>query len=222
MILLAAMLTLGAESLAILLDRRLPEDAEYIVLETSAPGVVKSRWREAEQPLSMGSLMKPLIAVEYARRHRYRYPVLTCRRGCWSPLPHGRLDLPHALAVSCNNYFHTLMEGSVSVRLAPTELLRWYSDLAARAQEPGIQPVLAGLALAAESGTARGIGRGSLAKTGTGPCSHQPKGSGDGFVVVLTPAAQPRVAVMVRLHNRPGSQAAVACGRVLQEWRGPR
>ena len=222
MILLAALLTLEAESLAALLDRRLPAGAEYIILETLSPAEVESRWDGYDQPLPMGSLMKPLIAISYAARHGYRYPVLTCRGKCWSPLPHGRLDLPHALSVSCNNYFKTLMEGSAPQRLTPVQLLRWYAGLPARVAEPGIAPILRGLSLAAAEGTARGIGRVSLAKTGTGPCSHHPRGSGDGFVIVLTPAARPRVAVMVRLHDRPGSQAAVACGRVLQEWRGER
>lgn len=222
MILLAALLTLEADSLALLLDRRLPADSEYVVLEAAAPDHVRARWAGREQPFAPGSLLKPKIALTWFRRHGEPYPVLVCRKGCWSPRPHGRMDLPHALAVSCNNYFHTLMEGSAPERLAPTELLRWYCDLVQRSAEPGVAPILSGLALAAENGTARGIGSGSLAKTGTGPCSHRPKGSGDGFVVVLTPAARPRVAILVRMHNRPGSQVAVSCGQVLQEWRRQR
>ncbi|MCC7496978.1 MAG: hypothetical protein IT160_05340 [Bryobacterales bacterium] len=221
MILLAAVLTLGAESLAALLDRQLSGGAEYIVIETRSPdAVVGSRWQGYDEPAPMGSLMKPLIAVAYAARHGYRYPVLNCRERCWSPLPHGRLDLPHALAISCNNYFKSLMEKTVPARLTPLELLRWYAVLPGRVGEPGIAPVLRGLALAASEGTARGIGRGFLAKTGTSPCSHRLKGSGDGYVVVLAPAVRPLVAVMVRLHDRPGSHAAIVCGRILREWRG--
>jgi len=222
MILLAAILTLEAESLALLLDRYLPAEAEYIVFDPQSRTIAKARWPDPDAPIPLGSLQKPMIALDYARRHGAQYPVLTCRAGCWSPRPHGRLDLPHALSISCNNYFQTLMEGSVPERLGPAALLGWYSELVVRAAEPGVSPILRGLALAAEAGTARGIGRGALAKTGTGPCTHSRRGSGDGFVVALTPATRPRVAVMVRLHDRPGSQAAIECGRVLARWRGSR
>lgn len=223
MILLAAALTLGAESLTAILNRQLPADADHIVLEARSPETpTGARWEGYDRPLAMGSLLKPLIAASYAARHGYQYPIVICRGRCWSPAPHGRLDLPQALAVSCNNYFKTLAEGIVPERLTPVGLLQWYARLPERHNDPGFALILRGLALAAEGGTARGVGPGSLAKTGTGPCSHQPRGSGDGFVVVLTPAAEPRAAVMVRLHNRPGSQAAAVCGKILREWRGGR
>lgn len=223
MILLAAALTLGAESLSAILSRQLPMEADYIVVETRSPAeVAGARWEGYDQPLAMGSLLKPLIAVSYAARHGYVYPIFTCRGRCWSPAPHGRLDLPHALAVSCNNYFKTLAEETASESFTPLDLLRWYARLPARFGDPGFAPILRGLALAARSGTARGIGPGSLAKTGTGPCGHQPRGAGDGFVVTLVPGAEPRFAIMVRLHNRPGSQAAAVCSRILREWKGDR
>lgn len=218
MILAAALLLMQADSLAVLLERALPESASYLLLDARSRQVLAARWPDADRPFSAGSLAKPAIALAYGRRHEFRYPVFECRGRCWSPRPHGRLDLPHALSVSCNNYFNRLMEGSTPERFTPVDLARWYSDLAERAPEPGVAPILRGLVLAAEEGTARALGPGVLAKTGTARCIHQPRGAGDGYVMAMLPAERPAFTLLVRLHDEPGSHAAAACSRVLVQW----
>ena len=85
-----------------------------------------------------------------------------------------------------------------------------------RGAEPGVEPILQGMRLSARSGTAKALHLDALAKTGTAPCSHTPKAAGDGFTVVLYPAVQPRVALLVRLHGRPGSHAAKEAASLLQ------
>jgi hypothetical protein len=53
-------------------------------------------------------------------------------------------------------------------------------------------------------------------KTGTAACSHSPRAPGDGFAVVLVPAANPQFLLMVRVHGVPGSQAAKTAGQMLR------
>jgi hypothetical protein len=111
------------------------------------------------------------------------------------------------------------MEGLVPERFTPVDLAAWYADLAERSTEPGVAPILQGLVLAARVGTARALGPGYLAKTGTAPCSHHPRGSGDGYVMALFPASRPAYTLLIRLHNQPGSHAAAACAGALRHWR---
>jgi hypothetical protein len=56
----------------------------------------------------------------------------------------------------------------------------------------------------------------ALAKTGTAVCSHRPRGAADGFTVVLYPAAQPRLLLLVRVHGITGAQSAAVAGAMLR------
>ena len=76
--------------------------------------------------------------------------------------------------------------------------------------------ILAGLKMAAESGTAKALGRGVFAKTGTAACVAQRRDAGDGFAVVMEPAEAPRVALLVRVHGAPGAEAAKSAARLLR------
>ena len=74
--------------------------------------------------------------------------------------------------------------------------------------------------MAARSGTAAAVsrelqGRGALAKTGTAPCIHRQKAPGDGLAMVMVPADHPRLALLVRVHGKPGSEAAAIAGRMI-------
>ena len=76
------------------------------------------------------------------------------------------------------------------------------------------------MALCAQSGTAKGVDRplhgvAALAKTGTAPCVHEPPAPGDGYVLMLYPADQPRMAMLVRMHGVPGARTAELGGRML-------
>lgn len=169
------------------------------------------------------------------------------REGCWLPRGHGRLGISGAIAHSCNAYFIKLAaalsvedvaavtlrfglspppEGGEAIAgmrgawpLAPRALVEAYLELAARRAEPGVRPVLEGLALCARSGTAQALGGGALAKTGTAWCSHARRGPGDGFALVLAPEETPRLALLVRVHGAPGSKAAEVAGRMLARLR---
>jgi cell division protein FtsI/penicillin-binding protein 2 len=67
---------------------------------------------------------------------------------------------------------------------------------------------------AAQSGTAKAIGGGALAKTGTAECSHLPREAGDGLAIVLFPAESPRYTVLVRKNGTTGANAAVVAGQI--------
>ena len=73
--------------------------------------------------------------------------------------------------------------------------------------------------MAARSGTAAAVSRelrgGALAKTGTVPCIHRQKAPGDGLAMVMVPADHPRLALLVRVHGKPGAEAAAIAGRMI-------
>lgn len=170
------------------------------------------------------------------------------RDGCWLAQGHGRMNLVSAVEHSCNAYFLALARdvGAEAVRdvsarfgvpgprddapgtriglgrgwmIAPAALARAYCELASRAHEPGVDLILAGMAKAAAAGTAMGVGRGALAKTGTAPCVTRRHDSGDGFVIALYPAEAPRLALLVRVHGVPGAEAAKVAGGMLRVMR---
>lgn len=72
-----------------------------------AGDVRDSDWPNATAPVSMGSLLKPFLALAFLSTHQ-RSPVIECRgaaAGCWHAQGHGRQDIVSALANSCNVYF---------------------------------------------------------------------------------------------------------------------
>jgi cell division protein FtsI/penicillin-binding protein 2 len=107
-------------------------------------------------------------------------------------------------------------------RISPLALTRAYAELALRAGDPRADQLLAGLERAARSGTAQGISREGervLAKTGTAPCVAPRPHKGDGFAIVLYPAEAPRTALLVRVHNVPGAEAAKTAAKLLRGLR---
>jgi len=78
-----------------------------------------------------------------------------------------------------------------------------------------------GMLASAERGTARAVDvalgeNAALAKTGTAVCSHTPHGAADGFTLVLYPAAQPRLLLLVRVHGVTGADSARVAGAMLR------
>ena len=69
------------------------------------------------------------------------------------------------------------------------------------------QTVLQAMAQCAQQGTAKNLGLQCYAKTGTAPCSHTPRASGDGFVVALYPVGLPRRVVLFEEHGTTGGEA---------------
>jgi cell division protein FtsI/penicillin-binding protein 2 len=171
--------------------------------------------------------------------------------GCWYPRGHGRIGITQAVEFSCNAYFRQLsrlvrqedlhaalrqvgMEDAPALpapsslfglgdawRVPPERLARAYLDLVRQADSPGVAPLVRGMALSAQAGTASAIGkaldgRAALAKTGTAPCVHTPRAPGDGYVIALYPAESPRLLLLVRVHGVPGAEAAVTAGQILR------
>jgi cell division protein FtsI/penicillin-binding protein 2 len=170
---------------------------------------------------------------------------------CWYPPGHGRIGITQAVEFSCNAYFLRLARkvspqdlrvalarlgienapDSVSPgsliglggnwRIPPERLARAYLTLISQSYEPSVAPLIEGMALSAQSGTANAIGKAVggaavLAKTGTAPCVHRDRAPGDGYVLAVYPAESPRLLLLVRVHGVPGAEAAVTAGKILR------
>lgn len=96
-----------------------------------------------------------------------------------------------------------------------------YQKLLDDLTHPSRNRIVAGMQAAAMRGTARaaGLALGAhtlLAKTGTASCSHRPQAAADGFAVLLYPAAQPRVLLLVRHHGATGAETSGQAGAMLR------
>jgi cell division protein FtsI/penicillin-binding protein 2 len=110
-------------------------------------------------------------------------------------------------------------------RISPPRMARAYLELLHRGEQPGVREILAGMAQSAQHGTGAEVDRAlpfpdALVKTGTAPCTHSPRAPGDGFAMVLTPADQTQILLMVRVHGVPGAQAAKVAGQMLRRIEG--
>jgi cell division protein FtsI/penicillin-binding protein 2 len=107
----------------------------------------------------------------------------------------------------------------------PLAWARAYLQLVNEQQSPAQSRVVKGMLDSAERGTARAVdaalGRNAaLAKTGTAACTHTPRGAADGFTVVLYPAAQPRLLLLVRVHGVTGAASAKIAGAMMRSLGG--
>ena len=105
-------------------------------------------------------------------------------------------------------------------KTSPLRVARAYIELIRQRQQTGVSQIVAGMAESAEQGTAAEVHRAfplfdALAKTGTAACTHSQHSPGDGFTVVLVPADNPQMLLMVRVHGVPGAQAARTAGQML-------
>ena len=237
----------------LLAERYRSSDLSYILIDANTHRQIASRWDDLAEPVPVGSLVKPFLALAYGQKHNFLYPTYFCHGaadGCWLSRGHGKMDISAAIAHSCNAYFLNLASSlkaedvdlmaqryGLSIgkapldtgeliglggawRIEPEELLHAYLLLTAAPQPPGAAELLRGMALCAKFGTAAAVGRNlhglaALAKTGTAPCVHEPRAPGDGYVLMLYPAEQPRWALLVRVHGVPGARAAQVGGRML-------
>jgi cell division protein FtsI/penicillin-binding protein 2 len=104
---------------------------------------------------------------------------------------------------------------------SPLALAKAYLQLEKEQQHPVQSRIVMGMLGSAERGTARAVdaelgSNVALAKTGTAPCSHKPAGAADGFTVVLVPAVQPRLLLLVRVHGETGAASAKVAGAMLR------
>ena len=104
--------SLFAQSAAQILQRDFTDkNVSFLLLDVQSGALLASRWSDADQPIPLGSLVKPFVALAYGEEHAYRYPVHTCRGtagGCWLPQGHGKINITAAIADSCNAYFRML------------------------------------------------------------------------------------------------------------------
>jgi cell division protein FtsI/penicillin-binding protein 2 len=105
-------------------------------------------------------------------------------------------------------------------RTSPLHMARAYLELTRRRQQPAVSQILDGMAESARHGTGAEVHRQfysstALAKTGTAVCTHARRGPGDGFAITLTPADQPQLLLLVRVHAVPGAHAAKVAGQML-------
>jgi hypothetical protein len=233
---LAAAASLPEQSAGIAIDRAFRDPKiSYLLTDCNRNREICSRWPHPMDPARVGSLVKPFTALAYGATHGFRFPAFTCM-GCWLPQGHGRLEIASAIANSCNAYFlnlasqvsaqelatvaerfglsapppdadaGTLIGLGTGWQISPFAIARAYSELIARSAEPGVNQILAGMALSGQFGTGRGVGRGAYAKTGTA--------GNDGYVIALFPADAPRFNLLVRMHGTTGAQAAWVCGKM--------
>ena len=265
----AAQAPLDQQSAVLLLERRFPQkEIEYILVDARSGDLLSSRWMAPDDPVPLGSLVKPFTALAYGEEHNFLFPEFDCHGKsdrCWLPRGHGHIGLVQAVAQSCNAYFLALAtdvkassvaavlrrysiydvgekvpaESLVGLgsawKISPVRMLRAYVELVHRRDQPGAAEVVHGMQVSEVSGTGvavgsalRKSGASALTKTGTAPCVHNANNeaggtversrsfAGDGYVIALYPAVDPRFALMVRLHSAPGSKAAEVAGKMLR------
>jgi cell division protein FtsI/penicillin-binding protein 2 len=107
--------SLPDQSAAIILERGFPDPGiSYLLLDATSSRVICSRWVKPDEPLPVGSLVKPFTALAFGATHNFQFPAFTCKgeeSRCWLPQGHGSMELKTAIAHSCNAYFLELASG---------------------------------------------------------------------------------------------------------------
>lgn len=115
--------TLFSQSAQAVLNRQWSAAADprisWMLFDARSGQNLAQQWPIEETKIPVGSLLKPVIAIAYARTH-HGFPQLTCygnsgvtKAGitvdrCWLPRGHGRIGITDAIAHSCNAYFLAL------------------------------------------------------------------------------------------------------------------
>jgi len=115
--------SLFTQSAAQILQRESTDrDVSFLLIDVRTGAVLASRWNNLEQPIPLGSLVKPFTALAYGEEHQFRYPTHVCRgdaSGCWLPRGHGEIGITAAIADSCNSYFRMLTATMTSTDVIP-------------------------------------------------------------------------------------------------------
>lgn len=104
---------------------------------------------------------------------------------------------------------------------SPLVLARAYLQIEREQQLPTQSRIVKGMLGSASRGTARAIdaalgSNAALAKTGTAVCAHKPQATADGFTIVLSPTAQPRLLLLLRVHGVTGAESAKVAGAIMR------
>lgn len=198
--------------------------ADHVIATLPDGKIINAHWLDSIDAVAQpGSLWKPFLAAAH-RGPNLRFHCDGSQ--CWLNRKHGWLDMPGALAQSCNQWFHQLYktlpkplhllalpdpesDDWPNWRTSPHILAKAYVELLARRTDYPL--VMAGLRQAAEKGTAKPLGPNVLAKTGTGPSKLF---SGDGWVFAATPADMPTKLVLYRQRGVTGAQAAQSLAKL--------
>jgi hypothetical protein len=115
--------SLFLQSAAQLIQREVQNrDVSFLLLDARTGTVLASRWDNVDQPIPLGSLIKPFIALAYGEEHEFRYPTHVCKGeagGCWLPRGHGEVEIASAIGNSCNSYFRMLTAKMSSTDVVP-------------------------------------------------------------------------------------------------------
>lgn len=118
--------SLFSQSVSARLNRDFPAfGVSFLLLDARTGQILASRWEHAEEPIPLGSLVKPFVALSYGEHHEFNYPIHNCRgtaSGCWRPGGHGVIDLSSAVTYSCNSYFRALAAGLNASEVATTAI----------------------------------------------------------------------------------------------------
>jgi hypothetical protein len=119
------------------MDRAFPDPrVSYLLTDCSASREMCSRWMHPMDPVPVGSLVKPFMALAYGETHAFRYPAFTCSGArCWLPSGHGRMEISSAIAHSCNAYFLELAR-----EVAPEPLESVVKRFGLSTPDPGAAP----------------------------------------------------------------------------------
>jgi hypothetical protein len=115
--------SLFAQSAVQILQREFTgREVSFLLLDVQTGALLTSRWDNVNQPIPLGSLVKPFIALAYGEEHQFHYPIHVCRGdagGCWLPHGHGEIGITAAVADSCNSYFRMLTVDMTSADVIP-------------------------------------------------------------------------------------------------------
>ncbi len=121
--------SLFAQSAAQILQRQVLQgefqssEVAFLLLDARTGALLASHWEDLEQPIPLGSLVKPFIALAYGDQHQFHYPTHLCMGkagSCWLPHGHGEVNIISAIAYSCNSYFRLLTATMSSADVIPT------------------------------------------------------------------------------------------------------
>jgi len=195
--------SLYAQSIQTALARTTP-NLEILLVDLRTHETLANTFAYPETPIPVGSLLKPFLAMAYARTHSDHFPTVVCHGHpdlCWKEGGHGPMTLPNAIAQSCNAYFlalardldpamipylpapppnsspETLIGLTSDWSISPSTLAQAYAALLTSPPSQTQKEIIAGMRGSDSNGTASHIGPhrgGVLAKTGTAPCIDLP------------------------------------------------
>jgi cell division protein FtsI/penicillin-binding protein 2 len=116
--------TLFHQSVVHRLDREVSDHGtSFLLLDVRTGSLLASHWDNPQDPIPMGSLVKPFTALAYGKAHEFHYPTHYCAgeaSGCWLPRGHGEVGMTSAIAYSCNSYFRMLTTDMSREQMTPT------------------------------------------------------------------------------------------------------